>query len=71
MSWYLAPPLTLRERESVQLTAVARINEQIAYLLDIGVKTIETRRASAMHKLKLLKTTELVIHVVRDNVVQP
>jgi len=66
-----ATVLTPREREIVQLIAEGKINKQIAYMLDISVKTVETHRAAAMHKLKLLTTAELVLYAVRNNIVQP
>lgn len=62
--------LTPREREVVQLIAEGRINKEIADVLDISVKTVETHRAAAMHKLKLKTTAELVRYAVRNNIVQ-
>jgi len=63
--------LTPREREIVQLIAEGKINKQIAHMLEISVKTVETHRAAAMHKLKLRTTAELVLYAVRNNIVQP
>lgn len=63
--------LTLREREIVQLIAEGKINKQIAHLLDISVKTVETHRATAMNKLKLRTTAELVRYAVRNHIVEP
>ena len=40
--------LTDREREVVQLIAEGKINKEISRVLNISVKTVETRRASAM-----------------------
>jgi DNA-binding NarL/FixJ family response regulator len=62
--------LTPREREIVQLIAEGKINKQIAHLLDISVKTVETHRSSVMHKLKLKTTAELVLYALRNNMVQ-
>lgn len=62
--------LTHREREVVQLIAEGRINKEIAYILDISVKTVETHRATAMHKLKLRTTAELVRYAVRNNIIE-
>lgn len=62
--------LTRREREVVQLIAEGRINKEIARLLDISVKTVETHRATAMHKLKLRTTAELVRYAVRNSIVE-
>jgi RNA polymerase sigma factor (sigma-70 family) len=62
--------LTRREREIVQLIAEGKINREIAELLDISVKTVETHRATAMHKLKLRTTAELVRYAVRNSIIQ-
>lgn len=63
--------LTHREREIVQLIAEGRINKEIAQLLNISVKTVETHRASAMHKLKLRTTADLVRYAIRNSIIQP
>jgi DNA-binding NarL/FixJ family response regulator len=62
--------LTHREREVVQLIAEGKINKEISYILGISVKTVETHRAAAMHKLKLRTTAELVRYAVRNDIVQ-
>ncbi|PTD25201.1 MULTISPECIES: response regulator [Edaphosphingomonas] len=62
--------LTTREREIVQLIAEGKINKQIAHLLGISIKTVETHRATAMHKLKIRSTAELVRYAVRNNITQ-
>ncbi len=63
--------LTHREREIVQLIAEGRINKEIAYRLDISVKTVESHRASAMHKLGLKTTADLVRYAIRNNIIMP
>ena len=65
-----ASSLTQREREVVQQIAEGRINKEIAQILSISVKTVETHRASAMHKLKLRTTADLVRYAIRNNIVQ-
>ena len=65
-----ASSLTHREREVVQQIAEGRINKEIAQILSISVKTVETHRASAMHKLKLRTTADLVRYAIRNNIVQ-
>jgi DNA-binding NarL/FixJ family response regulator len=62
--------LTHREREVVQQIAEGRINKEIAQILNISVKTVETHRASVMHKLKLRTTADLVRYAIRNNIVQ-
>ena len=63
--------LTHREREVVQLIAEGKINKQIASTLDISVKTVETHRASAMRKLNLRTTADLVRYAVRNSLIEP
>ena len=63
--------LTHREREVVQLIAEGMINKQIATRLEISIKTVETHRASAMHKLKLKTTADLVRYAIRNSLVEP
>ncbi len=65
-----ASSLTHREREVVQQIAEGRINKEIAEILHISVKTVETHRASAMHKLKLRTTADLVRYAIRNNIIQ-
>ena len=67
----LASSLTHREREIVQQVAEGRINKEIAWRLNISVKTVETHRASAMRKLKLRTTSDLVRYAVRNQLIQP
>jgi DNA-binding NarL/FixJ family response regulator len=67
----LASSLTHREREVVQQVAEGHINKQIAARLNVSVKTVETHRASAMRKLKLKTTADLVRYAVRNQLIQP
>ena len=67
----LASILTHREREVVQQVAEGRINKEIAHRLNISLKTVETHRASAMRKLKLRTTADLVRYAVRNQLIQP
>ena len=62
--------LSQRELEVVQLIAEGQINKQVAHSLNISIKTVETHRASAMHKLNLRTTADLVRYAVRNNIVQ-
>jgi DNA-binding NarL/FixJ family response regulator len=59
--------LTPREREVVQLLAEGRSNKEVATLLDISAKTVETHRANVMVKLNLHSITELVRYAIRNN----
>lgn len=63
--------ITRREREVVQLIAEGRLNKQIAARLGVAVKTVETHRASAMRKLELRTTADVVRWAVRNHLIQP
>lgn len=61
--------LTSREREVLQLVAEGRINKQIAHILAISVKTVETHRSVLMHKIHCGNTAQLVRYALRNNIV--
>jgi DNA-binding NarL/FixJ family response regulator len=63
--------LTSREREIVQLLAEGHSNKQIAKLLDLSVKTVETHRATVMRKLELDSLPDLVRFAIRNQIIQP
>lgn len=64
-------PLTLREREIVQLLAEGRSNKQVAGVLGISTRTAENHRANIMKKLGLGSLSELVRYAIRDKIVAP
>ena len=66
----LASSLTHREREIVQQVAEGRLNKEIAARLNISIKTVETHRASAMRKLNLKTTADLVRYAIRNQLIQ-
>lgn len=53
-------PLTDREREIVRLLALGHTNTEIAGMVHLSVRTIETHRAHSMAKLRLGSRAELV-----------
>ena len=63
--------LTGREREIVQLLAEGKSNKEIAGLLAISVKTVETHRSHVMAKLNLHSMSDLVRYAVRNQLVEP
>ena len=63
--------LTHRERGVVQLIAEGYTNKQIANLLDISLKTVETHRAAIMRKLNLSSSAALVRYAIRNRIVEP
>jgi DNA-binding NarL/FixJ family response regulator len=63
--------LTNRERSVVQLIAEGYSNKQVANLLNISLKTVETHRAAVMRKLKLSSSAALVRYAIRNRIVEP
>jgi PAS domain S-box-containing protein len=62
--------LSPREREVLQLLADSRTNKQIADILGISTRTVETYRARIMLKLELRSFGELVRYAVRNKIIQ-
>jgi DNA-binding NarL/FixJ family response regulator len=58
--------LSPREREVLQLMAEGRTTSQIAGLLHVSVKTVETHRQQIMHKLKIHSVAELTKYAIRE-----
>ena len=65
-----ASPLTDREHGILQLIAEGHTNRQIADILSISVKTVETHRAAIMHKLRLSSLAALVRYAIRNKLVE-
>lgn len=63
--------LTGREREVLQMVSEGHTNQEIADLLQLSIKTIQTHRASVMEKLELRDVTHLVRYAVRRGLVDP
>ena len=63
--------LTSREQSVVQLIAEGYTNKSIGSILKLSIKTVETHRASAMHKLRMSTTAELVRYAIRKKLVEP
>jgi len=62
--------LTSREKSVVQLIAEGRTNKEMADILGIGLKTVETHRATAMRKLNLDTTAALIRYAIRNKIVE-
>jgi len=60
------PRLTPREREVLQLIAEGRKTTQIAELLGVSVKTVESHRKNIMRKLDLHTVAELTKYALRE-----
>ena len=61
--------LTARQREVLQLIAEGKATKQIAALLEVSVKTIETHRAQLMERLGIHDVPGLVRYAVRHGMV--
>ena len=64
-----AVDLTAREREVLKLIAEGNTNQDIADLLCLSRKTVETHRSNIMDKLGLHKVTDLVKYAIREGLV--
>ena len=62
--------LTNRERGVVQLIAEGHTNKQIAHILSISLKTVETHRSAIMRKLSLSSSAGLVRYAIRNRLVE-
>ena len=61
--------MTRREKIVLQLAAEGNNNTQIAKLLFLSPRTVESHRASFMRKLKLRSQTEIVRYAIRKNII--
>jgi len=62
--------LTTREREVLQLIAEGNANREIARLLHISIKTVESHKAHIMEKLNLRTIAELTQYAIRKGLIQ-
>ncbi|MGB7547818.1 MAG: response regulator transcription factor [Terracidiphilus sp.] len=63
-------PLTPRERQVLQLIAESKSTKEIAKLLEISVKTVETFRSRIMDKLGIHEIAGMVRYAIRHGVTQ-
>jgi len=64
-----ADRLTSRQREIVQLLAEGKTSKEVATLLAVSVKTIETHRANIMKRLSLHSVSDLVVYAIRNDII--
>ncbi len=62
----MAPDLTTREREVLQLLAEGHSTKQIAGDLNVSIKTVETHRRQIMSKLDVRSVAELTKYAIRE-----
>lgn len=58
--------LTKKEREILQLFAEGKTTKEIAHLLSVSIKTIETHRSRVMEKLDMHSIAELTKFAIRE-----
>jgi DNA-binding NarL/FixJ family response regulator len=58
--------LTAREREVLQLMAEGKTTKEIAYSLDLSVKTVEAHRQKIMEKSNIHSIAELTKYAIRE-----
>ena len=63
--------LTERQREILQLIAEGRSTKEIASILDVSIKTVETHRARLMERLDIHDVPGLVRFAIRTGLVSP
>ena len=61
--------LTPRQREILQLIAEGKSTKEIASILDVSVKTVETHRAQLMERLDIHDVAGLVRYAIRNGIV--
>jgi DNA-binding NarL/FixJ family response regulator len=61
--------LTPRQREILQLVAEGKSTKEIAFKLDVSVKTVETHRTALMERLGIRDVAGLVLYAVRHKLV--
>jgi DNA-binding NarL/FixJ family response regulator len=62
---------TAREREIIQLLAEGKSSKEVATVLGISAKTVETHRAALMRKLDLHSVSDLVRYAIRQHIIEP
>ncbi len=63
--------LTQRELEVVKLIAEAHTNKQIAQILNVSEKTVESHRGNVLAKLGMRDRVELVRYAIRRGLIDP
>jgi DNA-binding NarL/FixJ family response regulator len=61
--------LSAREREVIQLLAEGNSNKEVAALLNLSVKTVQTHRANIIRKLNLHSLGQLIRYAIRNNII--
>jgi DNA-binding NarL/FixJ family response regulator len=65
------PRLSPRQRQVLQMIAQGRSTKEIASLLSLSVKTVETHRAQIMERLDIHEVAGLVRYAIRIGLIRP
>jgi DNA-binding NarL/FixJ family response regulator len=63
--------LTTRQREVLRLVAGGKSTKEIAFFLNLSVKTVETHRAQIMERLGIREVAGLVRYALRTGLIPP
>jgi DNA-binding NarL/FixJ family response regulator len=63
--------LTPREQEIVRLVADGKTNKEMAALLNISIRTVETHRSNVMEKLDVHSVSDLVLYAIQHGLKDP
>jgi DNA-binding NarL/FixJ family response regulator len=63
--------LTLRERQVLQLIAEGKTSKQIATLLGVSTKTVDSHRTKLMQKLDIHEIAGLARYAIRHGLLLP
>jgi diguanylate cyclase (GGDEF)-like protein len=67
---HAASTLTPREYQVLQLLAQAKSNKEVAGILRLSIRTVETYRAKIMAHLNVHSISELMLYAVRNNIIK-
>ncbi len=62
--------LSVREREILQLLSEGKSNKEVAVILNLSIKTVETHRSNIMRKLGLKNIADMVLYAVRNHLIE-
>jgi DNA-binding NarL/FixJ family response regulator len=62
--------LSSREREVLQLIAEGKTSREIAEILNLSVKTVQSHRTSLMQKLDLHDRGELIKYAIQKKIIE-
>lgn len=62
-------PLTPRQREVLRLLALGKATKEVAYDLNLSIKTVETHRAQIMERLQIHDVAGLVVYALRQRII--